>query len=51
VLLNRSVLDLVELIQLSLEHVEVTALLGIQVDGHFLELFESINYLVELRLA
>ena len=44
-LIDRSVLDLVQLIELSLEDHEVTSWLGVKVNNIVLELFKSINYL------
>lgn len=51
VLLNRPVLDLIQLIQLPLKNVVVAALLSVQIDIHLLIFFECVNNFVELWLA
>ena len=50
-LLDRSILDFIKLIELSLENDEVTTSLGIKIDNLLLELFESINDLKEILVC
>ena len=50
-LLDVPVLDLIQLIQLPLENVKVTAFLRIQVNIHILIFFERIYDFIELRLT
>ena len=50
-LLDRSVLDFIKLIELSLENDEVTTSLRIKIDNLLLELFESINDLKEILVS
>lgn len=51
VLLDRPVLDLIKLIQLSLENVKVTTFLSIEVNIHILIFFECVHDFIELWLA
>jgi len=50
-LINRSVLDLVKLVELSLEHHEITSRLRVQVHNIALELFQCINNLQEVLMC
>ena len=50
-LLDRSVLDFIKLIELSLENDEVTTSLSIKIDNLMLELFESIYDLKEILVS
>jgi hypothetical protein len=50
-LLDRSVLDFIKLVELSLENDEVTTSLRIKIDNLLLELFESINDLKEILVS
>jgi len=49
--INRSVLDLVKLIELTLKDHEITSRLRIQVDNIALELFNSINNFQEVLMS
>lgn len=50
VLFDGSMLDLIELIELLLEYVKVTALLCVKINVELLILLERVDYFVELRL-
>jgi len=50
-LLDRSVLDFIKLVELSLENDEVTTSLRIKIDNLLLELFESIYDLKEILVS
>lgn len=51
VVLHRSVLDLVKLVQLAFEHYELLALCGVEVDEVVLELLKGVGHLVEVLLG
>ena len=51
VLLDGPVLDLIKLIQLSLENVKVTTFLSVEVNVHILIFFKCVHNFIELRLA